>query len=134
VPGPKHLPEKGKGAAAHPPLGASVAGALTLVNTNAAHDQECDAHAHQSRVLGLGRYLKTGYHSPWWSAKELALLGTLPDDGVAALVGRAANAVRQKWRALGLPNPHDRRRSVFLSAGAVAGRRGNEGLHPHPVP
>src|SRR5262245_644895 len=31
----------------------------------------------------LARHLVKGYHGPWWTRKELALLGKLPDEDVA---------------------------------------------------
>jgi hypothetical protein len=40
-----------------------------------------------------------------WTAGQLALLGILPDDRVAALTGRGANAVRVMRSKLGIPNP-----------------------------
>jgi hypothetical protein len=40
-----------------------------------------------------------------WTAGQLALLGLLPDDRVAALTGRGENAVRVKRCKLGIPNP-----------------------------
>jgi hypothetical protein len=55
--------------------------------------------------LGLGRYLRPGYHGPWWTAAEMALLGRLPDDEVGRRTGRSANAVRHKRDALGRPRP-----------------------------
>jgi hypothetical protein len=58
----------------------------------------------------LGRYLVPGYHGPWWSRQELALLGKLPDDEVARRTGRTWNAVWLKRGELGIPNPQHRRR------------------------
>jgi hypothetical protein len=40
-----------------------------------------------------------------WSAGQLALLGILPDDRVAALTGRDENGVRVKRSKPGIPNP-----------------------------
>jgi hypothetical protein len=61
--------------------------------------------------LGLGRNLLPGYNlGPCWTRAELALLGKLPDEEVAARVGRSPNAVRIKRERLGIPNPRDRRR------------------------
>jgi hypothetical protein len=53
----------------------------------------------------LGQYLTPGYHGPRWSAKDIALLGTIPDEEVARLTGRRVRAVRQKREALHIPNP-----------------------------
>jgi hypothetical protein len=51
-----------------------------------------------------------GYGGASWTRRELALLGKLPDEEVAARVGRTPNAVRIKREKLGIPNPVDRRR------------------------
>jgi hypothetical protein len=40
-----------------------------------------------------------------WTPGQLALLGILPDDRVAAMTGRNANGVRVKRCKLGIPNP-----------------------------
>jgi hypothetical protein len=56
------------------------------------------------------QYLRPGYQGPWWTAEELALLGTLPDEVVAALVGRTMGAVRCQRTLRGLPSACDRRR------------------------
>jgi hypothetical protein len=45
-----------------------------------------------------------------WQEEELALLGTLPDDEVAALLGRTTNAVRVKRGKLRIPKARDGRR------------------------
>jgi hypothetical protein len=60
--------------------------------------------------LNLGRNLVPGYHGPWWSRAEMALLGKLPDDEVARRTGRTWNAVRQEREELGIPNPQRRQR------------------------
>jgi hypothetical protein len=39
------------------------------------------------------------------SAEELALLGTLPDEEVAAKIGKMPSAVRQKRKEMGIANP-----------------------------
>jgi hypothetical protein len=60
---------------------------------------------------GYVRRIRPGYNlGPWWSPAEVRLLGRLPDDEVAAKVGRSPNAVRCKREKLGIPNPRDRRR------------------------
>jgi hypothetical protein len=64
--------------------------------------------------LNLAQFLKAGYHGPWWSAAEMALLGTLPEEEVAARTGRTANGVRPKRCALGIPNPRDGRTSRVI--------------------
>ena len=61
--------------------------------------------------LDLGRHLIAARAKlPQWTRAELRLLGRLPDDEVAARVGRSHNAVRIKREKLGIPNPVDRRR------------------------
>jgi hypothetical protein len=47
-------------------------------------------HSRISLDLNLGQYLQPGYHGPHWTADELALLGTMPDEEVAARIGRPA--------------------------------------------
>jgi hypothetical protein len=53
-----------------------------------------------ARELNLGSYLRPGYHGPWWTKAEMALLGRLSDDEVARRTGRSFNAVRQKRELL----------------------------------
>ncbi len=54
------------------------------------------------------------YGNPWkeaaWTREQVALLGTLPDDEVAAWVGRTVNAVRLKRTRSGIPTASDGRR------------------------
>jgi hypothetical protein len=57
----------------------------------------------------LAQYLHKGYHGPWRTVRELALLGRLPDDEVAARVGRTPDAVRSQRQLLGIPNPDTNR-------------------------
>ncbi len=47
-----------------------------------------------ARELDLGQYLRPGYHGPWRTRREPALLGTHEDEVLAARVGRTAGAVR----------------------------------------
>src|SRR5262249_31988705 len=49
-----------------------------------------------ARELDLGQYLPKGYHGPWWTKAEVAMLGRLPDEEVARRTGRTADAVRHK--------------------------------------
>ena len=58
----------------------------------------------------LGRNLITGYHGPLWTAKDIALLGTVPDDEVARRTGRTPNGVRIMRTRLGIPTFKDLRR------------------------
>jgi hypothetical protein len=55
--------------------------------------------------LNLARYFKTGYHGPWWTKAELALLGRVPDEQVARRTGRTVAAVRRKRETLGRAKP-----------------------------
>jgi hypothetical protein len=58
--------------------------------------------------LNLGRNLNLGYHGPRWTPKQLALLGTMPDDEVAKRVRRTSNAVRVMRGRLGIAPFGDR--------------------------
>jgi hypothetical protein len=73
--------------------------------------EQVERRRRTARELGLRRHLRPGYNlGPWWSPAEVRLLGKLPDEDVAAKVGRSPDAVRQKRQELGIPNPRDRRR------------------------
>jgi hypothetical protein len=67
--------------------------------------EQVERRRQTARELNLGRNLIPGYHGPWWSAEELALLGTVPDAVVARRTGRTQQAVRCKREDLGIPNP-----------------------------
>jgi hypothetical protein len=67
--------------------------------------EECARRSRTNRELDLKRHLHPGYHGPRWTVEELALLGTLPDDEVAARIGKTPSAVRQKSEQLGIVNP-----------------------------
>jgi hypothetical protein len=61
-----------------------------------------------ARELGLkptGRWDEGG-----WTAAQLAMLGTLPDERLAARIGRTPTAVRVMRTRLGMPSACDRRR------------------------
>jgi hypothetical protein len=61
--------------------------------------------------LNLGQYLRPGYNlDPWWSRRELALLGTDDDEVIAARIGRTPNAVGVMRRRRKVPKFRDRRR------------------------
>jgi hypothetical protein len=62
--------------------------------------------------LNLGRNLRPGTFPGTrpWSRAELRLLGTAPDEEVAARTGRTYGAVRQQRARRGLPNRFDGRR------------------------
>jgi hypothetical protein len=59
--------------------------------------------------LNLGRYLKPGYYGPWWTKKEIALLGKFPDEKVAKRIGRPVNGVRIMRTRLGISSVNGRR-------------------------
>jgi hypothetical protein len=60
--------------------------------------------------LDLGRYARAAALARAWPAGQLRLLGTAPDDEVAARIGRTPNAVRVMRTRLGIPSACDRRR------------------------
>jgi hypothetical protein len=72
--------------------------------------EQVEQRRRTARELNLAQYLRTGYHGPWWTAEEIALLGVLPDWKVARRAGHSCQAVGQKRCQLGIPNPFDRRR------------------------
>jgi hypothetical protein len=83
--------------------------------------EQVERRRQTARELNLGKYLRPGYNlGPWWSPAEVKLLGRLPDDEVAAKVGRTPDAVRCKRGKLGIPNPRDRRHRAE-SAASVTG-------------
>ena len=47
---------------------------------------------------------------PRWTDEERALLGTVPDEEIAARIGRPVNAVRIERTRRGIPSACDRRR------------------------
>ena len=72
----------------------------------------------QQRAIKLklvARYFKPGFQGRWWTKKEKALLGKLPDEEVAERVGRTANGVRVMRTRLGIPSAHDRRISKMAN-------------------
>jgi hypothetical protein len=73
-------------------------------------DEECDGRSRQSIRLNLAQYLQTGYHGPRWTPEQLHLLGTAPDEVVAAKVDRTVEAVRCKRTLRGIPTALDRRK------------------------
>jgi hypothetical protein len=83
-------------------------------------EEECERRSRTNRELDLKQHLHLGYHGPRWTPQELALLGTLPDDAVAAQLGKTPGAVSLMRRRLGIPNPCDRRRRRFSLTGGAA--------------
>jgi hypothetical protein len=73
-------------------------------------EEERERKRQLSTELNLGQHLSPGYNlGPWWTAEELALLGTAPDDEIAARMGRTVEAVRVQRGKRGIPTAHDRR-------------------------
>src|SRR6266852_913727 len=73
--------------------------------------EQVERRRHTAIALNLGRHLVTGFHGPWWTPKELALLGTYPDNVIARRVGRTVTAVRLMRTRLGIPTRLDRRKA-----------------------
>jgi hypothetical protein len=67
-------------------------------------DRERRTRRRRALALNLGRYLNPA-HGEGWTAAELALLGTAPDEEVAERIGRTKDAVRQKREEVRVPNP-----------------------------
>jgi hypothetical protein len=61
-------------------------------------------------ALDLGRHLRTGYHGPCWSKEQIVLLGTAPDEEIAARLGKSVEAVRVKRTRLEIPTFEDKRK------------------------
>jgi hypothetical protein len=57
-------------------------------------DEERARQSRTSLAVNLEQHLQPGYHGRHWTTEELALLGTMPDDQVAAQIGRTVEAVR----------------------------------------
>lgn len=105
IPGQGHVRTPGD-QATHRRLSAAGAAAMKAREWT---DEERDARAGLSKRLGLrptGRWSKTG-----WTEEQDALLGTMPDEDVAAAAGRTAEAVRCRRRVLKVKTFADRRRT-----------------------
>jgi hypothetical protein len=73
--------------------------------------------------LPSGRWDETG-----WTAEQPAMLGTLPDERLAACIGRTPTAVRVMRNRLGIASARDRRRTGRgVMAGPRAGVRDRQG-------
>jgi hypothetical protein len=90
-------------------LAASAAGA-EVTRGQKLPPEQCEIRRQNNRTRNLKQYLRLGYHGPWWTLKELALLGTMPDAEVAARLGRTTGAVRCRRTELGIASACDRRR------------------------
>ncbi|HMC66420.1 MAG TPA: hypothetical protein VKI65_15910 [Gemmataceae bacterium] len=88
---------------------ASLAG-TEAPQRNGLPETVCARKSERSRRLNLIRFARRKPAVPPWTRAELRLLGTAPDDIVAAQIGRTATAVRVKRTVRGIPNACDRRR------------------------
>jgi hypothetical protein len=70
-------------------------------------------------AMSLGRNLQLGFHGRWWALEELALLGTMPDEDVAARIARTRDAVRIMRTRLGIPTARSSRRPVRLAPSRI---------------
>jgi hypothetical protein len=59
-----------------------------------------------AEALNLGQYLlqATAEREDRWTEEEIVLLGTMPDEEVAAQISRTAQAVGVKRREMGIPS------------------------------
>jgi hypothetical protein len=102
-------------------LAASAAGAHILRGQKLP-PEACEQRRRMNAALNLKRHLRPGYHGLWWTAEDLALLGTMPDELVAAYVGRTTQAVRCRRTELGIASACNRRRRGNRYGGAVGAR------------
>jgi hypothetical protein len=72
--------------------------------------EQCERRRRTAVEHNLALYFGPGYYGPPWTAEQLALLGTAPDEEIAERIGRTAHAVSAKRRKLGIPNRFDGRR------------------------
>jgi len=72
--------------------------------------EQVERRRRTAREKNLGRHLVGGYHGPRWTAEQLALLGTMPDEEVAAQTGRSIAAVRLMRTRRKIASACDRRR------------------------
>jgi hypothetical protein len=85
--------------------------------------EQVERRRRTARELDLAQYLPKGYHGPWWTVEETALLGTASDEDVARRIGRSADAVRCRRNRHGIPHPRDRRRREHGGKGLRAAAR-----------
>jgi hypothetical protein len=100
---------------------AAAAGGQALADRKLTAEQ-IERRRRTALELNLARHLRPGYHGPWWTPEQLALLGTLPDTEVAARIGRTPGAVRSQRTLRGIPNALDRRRREVREASARTGK------------
>jgi hypothetical protein len=63
-------------------------------------------------ALAEGRRFPNRWKDTGWTKMQLRLLGTAPDEEIAARIGRTAGAVRVKRTRLKIATARDRRRSA----------------------
>src|SRR5262245_52915323 len=90
-------------------LAASLAGAAKLRDKPMPEAQKQELRERAKR-LNLARFLKPRPGGRPWEASELELLGTEPDEALAARFGRTPGAVRVMRTRRGVPTARDRRR------------------------
>jgi hypothetical protein len=59
----------------------AAAGAVAVLKRDGLTDAACDAVSERAKRLSYAKSLRTGYHGPWWTSQQMALLGKLPDAG-----------------------------------------------------
>jgi hypothetical protein len=75
-------------------------------------DGERKARRRRAKRLKLIQHARDGFKEKHgWTPAELALLGTAPDENVAARIGRPVNAVRLRRMRFGIATVRDRRTS-----------------------
>jgi len=82
---------------------AALAGAVACRGRRLSPEQ-VEHRRRTALALSLWRHLRPGYHGPLWT---MAQLGKIPDEEVAARIGRTPNAVRVKRGRLGIRGASD---------------------------
>jgi hypothetical protein len=67
--------------------------------------EQVERRSRSARELNTAQYLKRAAQARAWPARQLRLLGTAPDEAVAARIGRMVNAVRVRRTRLAIPGP-----------------------------
>jgi len=89
---------------------AAAAKGAAVLREHGLTDEQCDRMSRTAKALNLIRFARRKPAVPPWTRRELRLLGKLPDEEVAAKIGRTARAVRIMRTRLGIPTARDRRR------------------------
>jgi hypothetical protein len=93
-------------------VGASAVKGAAAIKARVWTDEERRQRRRRNAEKRLHRNLIPGSHGPRWTAADVALVGTMPDERVAWRIGRTPNAARQKRGRLGIANPlYGRRRA-----------------------